>query len=119
MSNIVHFPIGRQTTARVAMGIVAAALMVSPARAQYVSTLISSNLSEPNGVATDANNNLYISDSSDNRIGENSPAGSSPHWLDRHLPAPTMASAPAPVFRSHGESSRHAVGWWSSIREIN
>jgi hypothetical protein len=68
MSNIVHFPIGRQTTARVAMGIVAAALMVSPARAQYVSTLISSNLSEPNGVATDANNNLYISDSSDNRI---------------------------------------------------
>jgi len=42
--------------------------MAANVRGQYVNTIIASNLFEPNSVATDPNNNVYVSDSSDNRI---------------------------------------------------
>jgi hypothetical protein len=43
-------------------------MMAAGARAQYVNTVISSNLFEPNSVTIDPQNNVYVTDSSDNRI---------------------------------------------------
>jgi sugar lactone lactonase YvrE len=67
MSNPPHIPI-EKSVARALLGIVAAALLAPPVSAQFVSTEISSGLFEPSAVATDASGNVYITDSSDNRI---------------------------------------------------
>jgi hypothetical protein len=67
MSNIAHIPI-EKSVARAVLGIVVAALLAPPVSAQFVSTEISSGLFEPSAVATDASGNVYITDSSDNRI---------------------------------------------------
>ena len=53
---------------RCLLGIAALFLLASGARAQFVATVISSNLYEPNGVATGADGNVYITDSSNNRL---------------------------------------------------
>jgi hypothetical protein len=53
--------------ARFAAGLLAAFLCAGPARAQFVSTAVT-NLSSPSGVAVDANNNLYITDTYNNRV---------------------------------------------------
>src|SRR5580658_438252 len=48
----------------------AAALLIlaASARAQFVNTVVSNGLSEPNSVATDADDNAYITDTLNNRI---------------------------------------------------
>jgi sugar lactone lactonase YvrE len=53
---------------RFVVGAAALMLLATGAHAQFVSTVISSNLFEPNSVATDASGNAYITDSSDNTI---------------------------------------------------
>lgn len=72
MSNI-DFP-NSKSVAKAALGIVAVVLLASSVSAQYVGTEISSGLNEPAAVATDANGNLYITDSSNNRIAEYVPS---------------------------------------------
>jgi len=42
------------------LGVTVAALVALPARAQFVSTAVSNNLSQPAGVAVDSSNNVYI-----------------------------------------------------------
>jgi sugar lactone lactonase YvrE len=59
---------------RIVLGILAASLCAAPARAQYVSTVVSNNLSEPAGVATDSANNVYITDPGNYRIAEYVPS---------------------------------------------
>ncbi|HEX3716367.1 MAG TPA: chitobiase/beta-hexosaminidase C-terminal domain-containing protein [Verrucomicrobiae bacterium] len=75
MSNI-DFP-NSKSVAKAALGIVAVVLLASSVSAQYVGTEISSGLDEPAAVATDANGNLYITDSSNNRIAEYVPSSGS------------------------------------------
>jgi sugar lactone lactonase YvrE len=48
-------------------------LWTQPLHAQFVTTAISSNLFEPYGVTTDPSGNVYLTDSSNNRILEYSP----------------------------------------------
>jgi hypothetical protein len=67
MSHIAYIPI-EKTVASAVLGVVAAALLAAPVSGQFVSTEISSNLFEPSAVAADVNGNVYITDSSDNRI---------------------------------------------------
>ncbi|HUD48591.1 MAG TPA: chitobiase/beta-hexosaminidase C-terminal domain-containing protein [Candidatus Baltobacteraceae bacterium] len=67
MSNTAHIPI-EKSVAGALLGIVAAALLATPVSAQYVSTEVSTGLFEPSAVATDLDGNVYITDSSDNRI---------------------------------------------------
>src|SRR5665213_2464903 len=45
-----------------------AGLLALPLHAQYVATALSTNLFEPYGVTTDPGGNVYLTDSSDNRI---------------------------------------------------
>lgn len=59
-----------------ALGILAALACALPARAQYV-TMAVSNLNQPAGVAVDANNNTYITDSDNNQIVKYVPGGGS------------------------------------------
>jgi hypothetical protein len=54
---------------RFVLGVLAASLCAPPARAQYVSTAVT-NLSQPAGVAVDANANVYITDPGNNRIAK-------------------------------------------------
>jgi sugar lactone lactonase YvrE len=56
------------------LGILAAALCASPARAQFVSTVVSTNLTQPAGVATDTANNVYITDAGNFRIAKYVPS---------------------------------------------
>ena len=75
MSKIVSSNI--KSAAKAGLGILAAALLTHPASAQYVGTEISSGLNEPAAVVTDSSGNLYITDSSDNRIAEYVPSSGS------------------------------------------
>jgi hypothetical protein len=45
-------------------------MTVADVRGQYVNTVVSSGLFEPNGVAVDQNNDVFVTDSSNNRIVE-------------------------------------------------
>ncbi|MGA2176181.1 MAG: chitobiase/beta-hexosaminidase C-terminal domain-containing protein [Verrucomicrobiota bacterium] len=72
MSNILPFPIEKPKPKAI-WGLLAAALFATPLHAQFVSTLISTNLLQPDSVAADAAGNLYVTDSADNRIVEYSP----------------------------------------------
>src|ERR1700728_3602626 len=63
-----NYVFGSSARKRVLLGAAALMLFSSGARAQYVSTVISTNLFEPNSVATDANGNAYVTDSINNRI---------------------------------------------------
>jgi YVTN family beta-propeller protein len=63
-----NYLFGSSAGKRVLLAAAALMLLSAGARAQFVSTVISSNLFEPNSVATDANGNAYITDSINNRI---------------------------------------------------
>jgi hypothetical protein len=67
MSNpaIRHHPL-----TRLVLGVLAAALCAVPVRAQYVSTIVATNLNEPAGVAVDSANNVYITDPGNYRIAK-------------------------------------------------
>jgi sugar lactone lactonase YvrE len=58
----------RYPPTRFVLGILAASLCALPARAQFVSTVVTNNLIQPAGVAIDSSNNLYITDSGNNRV---------------------------------------------------
>ena len=72
MSKINHTPIEKPKPKAI-WGVLAAVLFALPAPAQYVNTLLSSNLSQPWGVAADAFGNVFVTDSANNRILEYSP----------------------------------------------
>jgi DNA-binding beta-propeller fold protein YncE len=59
---------------RFVLGILAACLCAPPARAQFVSTAVSNNLSQPVGVAVDASGNVYITDTGHYRIAKYVPS---------------------------------------------
>jgi len=56
------------------LGVTVAALVALPARAQFVSTAVSNNLSQPAGVAVDSSNNVYITDPGNYRIAKFDPS---------------------------------------------
>jgi hypothetical protein len=59
---------GPSARKRFLMGAAALMLLAAGARAQFVSTVISNSLFEPNSVATDPTGNAYVTDSSDSTI---------------------------------------------------
>jgi sugar lactone lactonase YvrE/chitodextrinase len=59
---------------RQVLGGVASVLLAAGVQAQQVSTVISTNLLDPNYVTADPNNNIYFTDASNNRIVEYVPA---------------------------------------------
>ncbi len=63
-----NYMLGLSARKRSLVGAAALMLLATGARAQFVSTVISSNLFEPNSVAIDASGNAYITDSSDDQI---------------------------------------------------
>src|SRR5579862_4484342 len=80
MSNILPFPIEKPKL-KAQWGILAAALFVAPLHAQFVTTVVSTNLLQPDSVAVDDGGNLYVTDSADNRIVEYSPASGTISFL--------------------------------------
>jgi sugar lactone lactonase YvrE len=66
----------RRLLARIVLGILAPFLCVAPARAQYISTVLT-NLNQPAGVAIDSNNNVYITDPGNYRIARYVPSSGS------------------------------------------
>jgi sugar lactone lactonase YvrE len=58
----------RVLSSHVGVVLIAAVLCAVPAEAQFVNTVIATNLSTPSGVAVDSSNNVYITDSANNRI---------------------------------------------------
>ena len=62
--NVFRFRAGK----RILLGVAALLLLASGAQAQFVSTVVSNGLFEPNSVATDAGKNAYITDASDDQI---------------------------------------------------
>ena len=59
---------------RIVLGVLGASLCALPACAQFVSTAISNNLSEPSGVAVDSSGDVYITDPGNYRIAKFDPA---------------------------------------------
>jgi sugar lactone lactonase YvrE len=72
MKKTIHTPI-EKTKPKAMWGVLAAVLIAIPLPAQYVNTLISTNLSQPWGVAADPLGNVFVTDSANNRIVEYSP----------------------------------------------
>ncbi|MGA2176182.1 MAG: hypothetical protein ABSH38_14495 [Verrucomicrobiota bacterium] len=68
MSQHLYPSFGLSAGHRRLLGIVALTLLAAGAQAQFVATVVSSNLFEPNSVAVDINGNAYLTDASDNRI---------------------------------------------------
>src|SRR5665213_3519335 len=56
------------------LGLMSIAIFALTAKAQFVATLVSNNLSSPYGVATDPVGNVYITDAANERIMEFSPS---------------------------------------------
>jgi sugar lactone lactonase YvrE len=67
MSNNLHLRIEKQNS-RVLCGILAATLLAAPLHAQFVSTLFSSGLRQPDSIAVDNSGNLYVTDSGNQQI---------------------------------------------------
>jgi sugar lactone lactonase YvrE len=74
MKKTIHTPI-EKTKPKAIWGVLAAVLIAIPLPAQYVNTLISTNLSQPWGVAAVTNGNVYLTDSSSDRIVQYSVSG--------------------------------------------
>ncbi|HEX4122203.1 MAG TPA: hypothetical protein VH619_16420 [Verrucomicrobiae bacterium] len=71
MTTHIYHPIGIARGTRRVLGVMALTLLGAvAARAQYVSSPITTGLSGPNSIATDANNNVYVTDADNNRILE-------------------------------------------------
>jgi len=60
-----------------ALSVLAATLLGLPARAQFVSTVVSNNLGQPAGVAIDSSNIVYITDPGNDRIARFDPSSGS------------------------------------------